>query len=599
MPTDDLQRQAEEWLRLDKNPETRAEVEELLSGNKTKELELRFGSRIEFGTAGLRGRMEAGWSRMNDLTIIQASQGLAEYVATNVSDALSKGVVVGHDHRHHSRHWAELTATAFLNRGFKVYLYQGLVHTPLVPFGVHHLKAACGVMITASHNPKQDNGYKVYWENAVQIISPHDEGIARSIDANLEPRPESWSTGSLAESDRCVDRTEDVKEAYFLSLQELEHLKSLSPPPSVTFVNTSMHGVSDPFVSRAFEALGYTPYRPVQEQQFPDPEFTTVRFPNPEEKGKADLAMATANRESSSYILAQDPDSDRFSAAEKQPSGKWHIFTGDQLGSLFASYLIEKRKQSGKNLSKIAMVASTVSSKMLEAIADVEGFKFVECLTGFKYIGNTALDLVREGYEVPFGYEEAIGFMFGDKIRDKDGVAATVTFVDLVAFVQSQGKTVYEYLESLYDKYTGFVQSNNGYFTCREPAKIDAIFHRIRNFSGAEKDRPFPTSIAGVPIVSVVDLTLGYDSRNAPSYKPSLPLSSGHMIQFRAGKPDDPVKLILTTRTSGTEPKIKFYMEGSGKDLKEVERVLGSAVDELRDSWMEADKNELPVVRAW
>jgi len=596
MLTATLETKVQEWLRLDQNPETRAQVEKLLADGDVEELERRMSTRIEFGTAGLRGRMEAGWARMNDLTTIQASQGLASYVAAHVGDALERGIVVGYDHRYHSKHWAELTAAIFVQRGFKAYLYQGLVHTPLVPFGVKHLNAACGVMITASHNPKQDNGYKVYWENAVQIIAPHDEGIAKAIDENLEPSAESWSSAILS-SGKCIDKTEELKDAYFAALKSIDHLQSLAMPARVPFVNTSMHGVSDPFVRRAFETLGYEAYHPVPEQQKPDPEFPTVRFPNPEEKGALDLAIATADKESSTLILAQDPDSDRFSAAEKQPSGKWHIFSGDQLGTLFANHIIEKRKEAGQDVSKIAMVASTVSSKMLESIAAAEGFKFVECLTGFKYIGNTALDLVKEGYEVPFGYEEAIGFMFGDEIRDKDGVAATVTFVDLVSRVRGKGQTVYEHLESLYAKY-GHFKSSNGYFTCREPAKIDAIFHRIRNFAAdGEKDRTFPSSIAGVPIVSVVDLTLGYDSRNAPSYTPSLPLSSGHMIQFRAGRPEDSVKIILTTRTSGTEPKIKFYMEGSSKDPAEVDAVLKNAVDELAETWVEAEKNGLPVTR--
>ncbi|TFK25021.1 phosphoglucomutase 1 [Coprinopsis marcescibilis] len=591
-----LQQQVEEWLRLDQNPETRHEIEKLWSEKDTDELKLRLSSRIEFGTAGLRGRMEAGWSRMNDLTIIQASQGLAEYVAANVENALLKGIVVGYDHRYHSKRWAELTAGIFLHRGFKAYLYDGLVHTPLVPFAVKHLNASCGVMITASHNPKQDNGYKVYWENAVQIIAPHDERIAKSIKANLEPRPESWSTETVNLSESCINKSEDLKNAYFASLRSLDHLSPLSKPAQVTFVNTSMHGVSDPYVSRAFGTLGLAPFKPVAEQQHPDPEFPTVKFPNPEEKGALDLAIATADKENGAYILAQDPDSDRFSAAERQSSGKWQIFTGDQLGTLFASYIIEKRKDKGQDISKIAMVASTVSSKMLETIAKIEGFKFVECLTGFKYIGNTALDLVKDGYEVPFGYEEAIGFMFGPDIRDKDGVAATVSFVDLVSYVKAKGLSVSQYLNSLYTKY-GHFKSNNGYFVCHEPAKIDEIFRRIRNFTGGEKDRSFPSSIYDIPIVGVIDLTLGYDSRNAPSYEPSLPLSSGHMIQFRAGREEDPVKLILTTRTSGTEPKIKYYLEGSGRDPVEVVRVLNAAVDELSDVWMEAKKNGLPITR--
>ncbi|KAJ2916011.1 hypothetical protein MD484_g4389, partial [Candolleomyces efflorescens] len=507
--------------------------------------------------------MEAGWARMNDLTVIQASQGLCQYVAANVKGAKSRGIVVGHDHRYHSKHWASLTANAFLQQGFKVYLYQGLVHTPLVPFGVKRLNAACGVMIT---------------------------GIASSIDQNLEPRPSAWDVSPLSSSELCVDRTQELTDAYFAALKSSDHLRSLSDTSALRFVNTSMHGVSDPFVQRAFETFNIPPYVPVREQQKPDPEFPTVKFPNPEEKGALDLALATADANGIAYVLAQDPDSDRFSAAEKhRPSGKWHVFTGDQLGTLFAGFIVEQYKARSVDLSKVAMVASTVSSKMIESMATIEGFKFVEC---FKYIGNTGLDLVRDGYEVPFGYEEAIGFMFGNEIRDKDGVAATVSFVGLVSSAISKGLSVREYLETLYQRY-GYFKSNNGYFICNEPPKIDLIFHRIRNFTGREKDRSYPESIGSLPITSVVDLTLGYDSRNPPTYEPALPLSSGHMVQFRAGSDEDDARLVLTVRTSGTEPKIKYYLEGNGSDEAKVEAILTRVVEELGSVWMEADKHGL------
>lgn len=589
-----LENHVQEWLRLDQNSETRSEIERLWEAKDYTELGKRMNTRIEFGTAGLRGRMEAGRARMNDLTIIQASQGLCEYVIANVTDAKSKGIVVGHDHRHHSKHWAALTANVFLQNGCKVYLYNGLVHTPLVPWGVKYFKAACGVMITASHNPKDDNGYKVYWENGVQIISPHDTGIAKSIDENLEPKPTSWTYGDLLTSELCVDRTEEAKDMYFMAIGNYEHLRNLPVgTEGISFVNTSMHGVSDPFVQRAFQTFGVAPYIPVEEQRLPDPEFPTVKFPNPEEKGALDLALATAAKDGAEYVLAQDPDSDRFSAAEKQPFGDWHVFSGDQLGTLFASYIVEQYKARNADLSTIAMVASTVGSKMLEVIAKAEGFKFVECLTGFKYIGNTALDLVKAGYEVPFGYEEAIGFMFGNDIRDKDGVAATMSFVGLVSSVRERGTNVREYLETLYKRY-GYFKSNNGYFICYDSAKIDAIFHRLRNYvPGQEKDRSYPLTIGGLPITRVVDLTLGYDSQNPPTYEPSLPLSSGHMVQFRAGRDQDEARLMLTIRTSGTEPKIKYYLEGTGSDETKIVQFLSNVVEELGRDWMEAERNEL------
>ncbi|PIL23725.1 hypothetical protein GSI_13475 [Ganoderma sinense ZZ0214-1] len=534
--------------------------------------------------------MEAGWSRMNDLIIIQASQGLCAYVLKHVKDAHSRGVVVGHDHRYNSEKWAKLTAAVFIEQQVPVYFHHGLAHTPLVPFTVKQKQAAAGVMITASHNPKQDNGYKVYWENAVQIIGPHDKGISLSIRENLEPRP--LNLDSLASSP-LLKKYDNL--AYLEYIASLSTSWSLNAQTALKFINTSMHGVSDAPMSKAFKSFGFAPYIPVSAQQQPDPDFPTVKFPNPEEKGALDLAMATATEQGANYILAQDPDSDRFAAAEKGPDGKWIQFTGDQLGTLFASATLDKYRATGKPQSKLAMVASTVSSKMIEAMAHAEGFKFAECLTGFKYIGNTALALVQEGYEVPFGYEEAIGFMFGPDLRDKDGVAASVVFAEFVASLQRQGKTASSRLRELYEQY-GFFQTSNSYFICTEPRTIDAIFARIRNFDGAAPTTGpphYPRTLAGLEVTSVRDLTVGYDSANPPTYKPALPLSSGHMIQFRAENKVDGTRITLTTRTSGTEPKIKYYLEGSGQHAAAVAALLPRVVKELSDVWMEVDKNGL------
>ncbi|KZV59647.1 hypothetical protein PENSPDRAFT_678913 [Peniophora sp. CONT] len=582
-----LEKLVQGWLEADKSPETRAEIEQLWKDGQTAELEKRLRTRIEFGTAGLRGRMEAGWSRMNDLIIIQSSQGLCEYVLQTVSSATTRGIVIGHDHRHHSSHWAKLTASVFASRGFKTYLLDGLVHTPMVPFSVKHLKAACGVMITASHNPKDDNGYKVYWENAVQIIAPHDTGISASIKSNLEVKQEVWTA---AESVAVYEHTDDLITAYFAYLQTLCTSRSTNGYCDVKFVNTSMHGVGHPFVERGFEVFGFKPFVAIERQRDPDPEFPTVKFPNPEEKGALDLALEAASKEGATYVLAQDPDADRFSAAQRRPDGTWITFTGDQLGTLFAAKVFEAYKASGRPIDQLAMVASTVSSKMVEAIAEHEGFKFVECLTGFKFIGNTALDLTREGYTVPFGYEEAIGFMVSEEIRDKDGVSATLYFAELVADLHKSGSDAYSYLQELYAKY-GFFQTSNSYFVCSEPATIDRIFARLRNYDGKANEHPsYPKSIGELSVTSIRDLTVGYDSSNPP-YKPTLPLSSGHMVQFRAA--DANAKITLTIRTSGTEPKIKYYLEGSSKDAASVAPVLAGVVRELADEWMQAGPNNL------
>ncbi|KAF8163059.1 hypothetical protein B0H34DRAFT_651389 [Crassisporium funariophilum] len=585
MSSPSIKNLVDEWLRLDPNPDTRQEIQSLWDKSDYNELDSRLRTRIEFGTAGLRGRMEAGWSRMNDLIIIQASQGLAEYALRHVNEARTRGLVVGYDHRHHSEHWARLTARVFVSKGVKVYLLRGFVPTPLVPFSVKTLNAACGVMITGSC------GICVYWENAVQIIAPHDVGISASIQANLHPK--NYSIDDLSTSELCVDPTQEMRTKYFKALSNLNRSRELNTRTTVKFVNTSMHGVSDSFVKDAFSTFGFPPYIPVSEQQHPDPEFPTVRFPNPEEKGKwDDLALQTATRECADYVLAQDPDSDRFTAAEKGPSGEWIVFTGDQLGSIFASQVLQNYKASGKPIDKLAIVASTVSSKMIEAMAATEGFKFVECLTGFKFIGNTALTLVEQGFEVPFGYEEAIGYMFGSQIRDKDGVAATVLFAECVASLRANNYSVNDHLQSLYERY-GYFQTSNSYFICNDPTITDEIFSRIRNYDSCGSDASYPKTLANLKITRVVDLTTGYDSGNPPNYTPSLPLSSGHMIQFRAHSDTAGTSLVLTLRTSGTEPKIKYYLEGSGRDRKEIPPLLTKAIADIADNWMRVDKFNL------
>ncbi|EPQ58748.1 hypothetical protein GLOTRDRAFT_104172 [Gloeophyllum trabeum ATCC 11539] len=598
-----IEKLVKEWLRLDKNESTRKEIELLWQQRRTDELEKRLRKRIEFGTAGLRGKMEAGFARMNDLTIIQASQGLCAYVLENIADASVRGVVIGYDHRHNSERWAMLTAAAFAAKNMKVHLLRGKVHTPMVPFSLKRLCAACGVMITASHNPKDDNGYKVYWENGVQIVEPHDKGIAKSIEAHLEPG--QYDPSSILSSSLCVDVTESMQGKYLLYLQGLSS-PSTNSPETIRVVNTSMHGVSHAILTKVFASLGRQPFVSVIEQETPDPDFPTVKFPNPEEKGNLildaptsqflnrlqDLAMRRGEEEKVNYVLAQDPDADRFAAAERRPDGKWTQFTGDQLGTLFAAAVLESYRGSGKQLNKLAMVASTVSSKMIAAMAKAEGFRFLECLTGFKYIGNTALVAVSEGFEVPFGYEEAIGFMFGDEVRDKDGVAATIVFLDLVTSLQARGKTAFSYLQELYQQY-GYFQTSNSYFICTEAATINKIFARLREFPGEVRRAAYPKAIAGLAIVQVRDLTIGYDSSNAPTYKPTLPLSSGHMIQFKAESPTKDEEIFLTLRTSGTEPKIKYYLEGKGSDAAKVAGLLSRVVTELGDIWLQADLNGL------
>ncbi|KAG2178055.1 hypothetical protein INT43_003308 [Umbelopsis isabellina] len=586
-----------EWLRLDQNPETRAQITALADKveDNLPELKERLGSRIEFGTAGLRARMEAGFSRMNDLTVIQASQGLAKYLLENVQDAKNKGVVVGHDHRHHSQTFAKLTAAVFISLGFKVWFFRQLVHTPLVPYTVKKLGGAAGIMITASHNPKDDNGYKVYWENACQIIPPHDSGIAAMIEKNLEPW--IWDEKLAIESPLSQDPAkEGVIENYFEELKGLSAFRFDNEASDLKFVYTAMHGVGTPYAKRSFEAFGLKPFIPVSRQVEPDPDFPTVAFPNPEEgKGALALAIECAEQNNARIIIANDPDADRLAIAEKQASGEWIVFTGNQIGTILGSATLERLKMAGEPTDKVAMLASTVSSKFLAKLAVANGFLFEETLTGFKWIGNRAQELENQGYNAVFAFEEAIGFTVGKVVRDKDGVSALGFFAEWAVQLYNRGQTAYDYLQSLYRQY-GFFVTNNSYFICRNPQTIREIFFRIRYGGNAVKSSDgkypyklqYPENIGKYRVVGIRDLTVGYDS-DTKDNTPTLPVSSSsEMITFKLDN-----GCVFTIRTSGTEPKIKYYCELAGSSAEEAANDLKVVVDAIGNELMEAQKNNL------
>ena len=363
-----IEQLAEEWLHLDKDPETRREIVELLASKNDRELEKRLRHRITFGTAGLRSRMQAGFARMNSLTVVQASQGLAHYLLEQLPDARQKGVVIGRDARHNSDKFAELAAAAFLANGIKVWWLERIVHTPLVPFAVRKLNAAAGIVITASHNPAQDNGYKVYWSNGCQIIPPHDTGIAAAILGNVPPA--SWDIEMVKGGHKLLEHTLDrLENDYFAAVKHLVQFDNSELVPH--FVYTPMHGVGLHYMLQALkQVLGPPPHDSpphskyispctvVAEQANPDPDFPTVQFPNPEETGALALAMRTADAHSTTLILATDPDADRLAVAEKLPNGAWHQFTGNQLGVLLASSVLE----SPSGLGETTVISSPCSA---------------------------------------------------------------------------------------------------------------------------------------------------------------------------------------------------------------------------------------------
>lgn len=546
----DIKELAQEWLQLDKDEATTDEIYKLLVHGDHDELERRLRNRIAFGTAGLRGPMQAGFACMNSLTVIQASQGLAAYLLETEENVKTRGVVIGRDARHNSEKFAKLTAAAFVAKGIKVWWLEIPTHTPLVPFGVRELNAVAGVMITASHNPAQDNGYKVYWSNGSQIIPPHDSGIAAAIEKNL--KPVTWDTSVVDDGHLLIEGSLGlVRDTYLNAISCAVENEGHSVPfdQNFRFVYTPLHGVGLAIMELCMDKLGRASQMTVvQAQAQPDPDFPTVKFPNPEEKGALDLAIQTAEKESISTIIASDPDADRLAVAEKV-AGKWHIFTGNQLGILIASYLFERYPKS-KPREKLGMLASTVSSRMLHAMATKEGFHFTETLTGFKWLGNVARDLDAKGYDVVYAFEEALGYMIPSVVHDKDSISAAAIFLTAVANWSKQGLTPYSKLQELY-KYLGYFEDANTYLISPSPDTTVSVFAAIRALGD-----PYPAAIGKRKITRWRDLTIGYDSKSK-DHKPDLPVDkTSQMITC-----DLEGGVRFTVRGSGTEPKIKLYIE--------------------------------------
>ncbi|KAJ6664856.1 hypothetical protein lerEdw1_005828 [Lerista edwardsae] len=497
-----------------KNPKTKEQIESLLRNGRNKELRDRLCRRLTFGTAGLRSAMGAGFCYINDLTVIQSTQGMYKYLEKCFSDFKQRGFVVGYDTRGQvasscsSLRLAKLTAAVLLAKGIKVYLFSRYVPTPFVPYAVQQLRAVAGVMITASHNRKEDNGYKVYWENGAQITSPHDKEILKCIEECTEPWNDSWNENLADTSLLAHDPLQKICASYMEDLRKISYHRELNMKTNLKFVHTAFHGVGHDYVQLAFQTFGFQPPIPVPEQKDPDPDFSTVKCPNPEEgESVLELSLRLAEKEGARVVVATDPDADRLAVAELQENGRWKVFTGNELAALFGWWMFTCWKSNcakDADVKNVYMLATTVSSKILKAIAQKEGFHFEDTLPGFKSIGSRVKDLLDSGKEVLFAFEESIGFMCGTSVLDKDGVSAAVVIAEMAAYLDTKSQTLAHQLMEVYK-------------TIYMP-KVE-IFATL--------------SLQVLPV-----------SKNS------------QMITFTFQN-----GCVATLRTSGTEPKIKYYAE--------------------------------------
>ncbi|MEE6473300.1 hypothetical protein FKM82_009936 [Ascaphus truei] len=581
-----------------KNPKTKAQIETLLQNGMNKELRERLCCRMSFGTAGLRSAMGAGFCYINDLTVIQTTQGMYHYLERCFPDLKQRGLVVGYDTRGQvtsscsSKRLAKLTAAVLLSKGVPVYLFSKYVPTPFVPYAVQKLRAVAGIMITASHNRKEDNGYKVYWENAAQIISPHDKEILKCIEESIEPWDDSWKENLADSSPLTKDPLKEITNSYMEDLRMVCFHREINMKTPLKFVHTSFHGVGHDYVQSAFKVFGFSPPIPVPEQKDPDPNFSTVKCPNPEEgECVLELSLRLAEKEEARVVVATDPDADRLAVAEQQDTGCWKVFTGNELAALLGWWMFfcwDKNRAKGSAVSDVYMLATTVSSTILGAIASKEGFQFEETLPGFKWIGNRVKSLLENGKTVLFAFEESIGFMCGTAVLDKDGVSAAAVVAEMASYLDRNNMNMARQLVKIYETY-GYHISKTSYFLCYDPASIKRIFERLRNYSSPKK---YPEYCGPYGILHVRDATTGYDSSQL-NKKSVLPLSkSSQMITFTFQN-----GCVATLRTSGTEPKIKYYAEmcgtpGQGEKLF-LEEELKKVIDLLVENFLEPSKNGL------
>ena len=557
-----LRAETERWIAGDPDERDRAELRALLDdGGEAAAADLadRFGARLEFGTAGLRGAIGAGPNRMNRAVVRAATAALAGWLAEHSRpEAARDGVVIGCDARHRSDEFAEEAARVLAGAGIRARLLPPRQPTPLLAFAVRHLRAAAGIMITASHNPPADNGYKLYLGDGAQIIPPVDKQIASAIAAlgELSRVPVAPADSAL------IGRLGDEVAGAYLDAIVAAVPGPAAPPgepsgPGLRVVYTPLHGVAAGLALRAFERAGFGLPRVVAAQAEPDPAFPTVAFPNPEEPGALDLAMAQARETGADLIIANDPDGDRLAVAvpDAAAPGGWRALTGDQVGGLLGAYLLDRAP--GREPSARLVATTVVSSTLLGKVAAAAGVRYAETLTGFKWIVRAADGL--PGARFVFGYEEALGYAVTPAVRDKDGMSAALALLSLATMARAAG-------QSLLDRWDALEAAHGVHLT----AQVTLPTRAPEQVMAGLRAGP-PDSVAGLPVTAVTDLAAG-----AGGLPPSDVLTY-HLSGAR-----------VVIRPSGTEPKIKAYLEVvepvAGGSLTAARATAAGRLAPLRDA---------------
>ena len=558
---------AQEWLASPVyDNETKDEIRAMMASDDKTALVDAFYQTLEFGTGGLRGIMGAGTNRMNRYIVGAATQGFANYILKAFPGRKDLSVVVGHDCRNHGREYAETVANIFSANGIKVFLFESLRPTPEISFAIRQLKAQAGVNVTASHNPKEYNGYKAYWEDGAQVLAPHDTGIIDEVnkvkieDVKFQGNPDLIE---IIGGEMDWDYLQAVKEAM-VDQEVINRQKDLN------IVYTPLHGTGRVIIPEALRSWGFQNIHVVTEQMVIDGNFPTVVSPNPENSEAMTLGMKLGTKLNADLVIASDPDADRLAIVCRNPKGEWEILNGNQTAMMFAWYIIANKKKLGQLKGNEFLVKTIVTTELIKKIADKNGVEMMDCYTGFKWIA--ALIRENEGIKKYIGGgEESFGFLPFDKVRDKDSPASICLICEIAAWAKDNGKTLYDLLMDIYLEY-GFTLNHTVNVVRPGKSGADEIKQMMVDFRGAKA----PKTLGGSKVICIKDYqALTATDGEGKSVKLDMPATSNVLQWFT----EDGTK--VSVRPSGTEPKIKFYIEAPA--TMECPKCYTSATAEAMD----------------
>ncbi len=573
----DAQKQLEYWLN-DSYFDDETKQELMAIRNDEAEVEDRFYRELEFGTGGLRGVIGAGTNRMNKYVVRKATQGLANYIKKNGGpDAAKKGVAISYDCRRFSPEFADETALCLAANGIKAYVSDILRPTPELSFALREFGCIAGVMVTASHNPPEYNGYKVYWQDGAQITPPHDTGIISEVVAITDYHEvKTMSKEDAIAQGLYVSFGQEIDDKYMVELKkQIIHQDVIDEmAEKFTIVYSPFHGTGNLPVRRVLKELGFKNVFVVPEQELPDPDFTTLAYPNPEDPKAFELALKLAKEKDADIVLATDPDADRLGIyAKDTKTGEYVAFTGNMSGMLIGDYILRERQATGTMPANPAFVTTIVTTNMAKAVAKKYGLHYIEVLTGFKYIGEQIKLFEENGqsYNYVFGLEESYGCLAGTHARDKDAVVAVMMLCELAAFYKKQGKSVWDAMIDMYEEY-GYYKEGQYSITMKgkEGAEqIAALMDRLRKNPPKEFGRWTVEEFRDYKTGKTLDMASGKEGQTG--------LPTSNVLYFALN--DD---AWCCARPSGTEPKIKFYMGVKGKDLADSEKLLNELTDAVK-----------------